>query len=180
MQSPANDPVIKFVESLGLLAERYGMPRIAGRMIGLLLTDGGEHTLDDFAERLRVSKASASTNARLLDLCDQVEVASMPTGGRFSQSLPESASRRREWLWPLLVWTLQVFGGMLEAGHVLGLAVSNLTVAEVVDLIASVIHLEATIQCLVRLFIKVCGIKLVAHRIAFGARRRDLHRHVNL
>lgn len=66
MQSSPTDPVNGFVERLGLLAERYGMPRTAGRMIGLLLIDGGEHTLDDFAERLRVSRASASTNTRLL------------------------------------------------------------------------------------------------------------------
>jgi DNA-binding transcriptional regulator GbsR (MarR family) len=78
VQPSPTDPINDFVERLGLLAERYGMPRIAGRMIGLLLIDGGEHTLDDFAERLRVSKASASTNARLLENIGILERVARP------------------------------------------------------------------------------------------------------
>ena len=43
------------------------MPRIAGRLLGFLLIHGGEHALDDLAAQLQVSKASISTNARLLE-----------------------------------------------------------------------------------------------------------------
>lgn len=56
-----------FIEKMGLLTERSGMPRIAGRMLAFLLLDGEAHTLDDLATQLQVSKASVSTNARLLE-----------------------------------------------------------------------------------------------------------------
>jgi len=56
-----------FIEEVGLTAERHGMPRIAGRLLGFLLLEGGPHSLDDLAERLQVSKASVSTNARTLE-----------------------------------------------------------------------------------------------------------------
>lgn len=56
-----------FIEQMGLTSERHGMPRIAGRLLGFLLLDGESHSLDDLAERLQVSKASVSTNARFLE-----------------------------------------------------------------------------------------------------------------
>ncbi len=67
-----------FVETLGLHYESAGMPRIAGRLIGLLLMDGGEHSLDALAALLQVSKASISTNARLLEQRGLVERVARP------------------------------------------------------------------------------------------------------
>ncbi|PTY37841.1 hypothetical protein BGP77_15320 [Saccharospirillum sp. MSK14-1] len=55
-----------FVELMGLISQADGEPRIGGRMFGLLLVEGRALTLNDFAERLEISKASASTNARRL------------------------------------------------------------------------------------------------------------------
>lgn len=55
-----------FVEGMGLAFERDGLPRIAGRLLGLLLLSPGPRSLDDLAGTLSVSKSSASTNARLL------------------------------------------------------------------------------------------------------------------
>ena len=43
------------------------MPRIAGRLVGFLMIHEGAYTLDDLAEALQASKASVSTNARLLE-----------------------------------------------------------------------------------------------------------------
>lgn len=51
----------------GLLAERYGLPRIAGEICGLLFMTDGPLSLDEIAESLKVSKASVSTNVRLLE-----------------------------------------------------------------------------------------------------------------
>ena len=51
----------------GLLAERYGLPRIAGEICGLLFMTDGPLSLDEIAGTLKVSKASASTNCRLLE-----------------------------------------------------------------------------------------------------------------
>lgn len=56
----------RFVEQMGLLSQEDGGPRIAGRIFGLLLIEGRPMTLQEIATRLRISKASASTNARLL------------------------------------------------------------------------------------------------------------------
>ena len=56
-----------FVERAGLLGERDGLPRIAGRILGLLLVSPEPLALDAIAERLEVSKASVSTDARRLE-----------------------------------------------------------------------------------------------------------------
>jgi predicted transcriptional regulator len=56
-----------FVERAGLLTEREGLPRIAGRIFGLLLLEPAELSLDEIAERLSVSRASVSTDARRLE-----------------------------------------------------------------------------------------------------------------
>ena len=51
----------------GLLAEQYGLPRIAGEICGLLFMTDGPLSLDEIAGALKVSKASVSTNVRLLE-----------------------------------------------------------------------------------------------------------------
>jgi DNA-binding transcriptional regulator GbsR (MarR family) len=56
-----------FIENMGLSLEADGLPRIAGRIFGLLLVSEGALSLDDLASELGVSKGSASTNARLLE-----------------------------------------------------------------------------------------------------------------
>jgi len=62
-----NDISKEFIERMGLLIEREaGFSRIAGRMLGFFLLDGTPRTLDELAEMLQISKASASTNARIL------------------------------------------------------------------------------------------------------------------
>src|SRR5437867_3493939 len=56
-----------FIERMGLTLESDGLPRIAGRIFGLLLVSDDARSLDDLAAELRVSKGSVSTNARLLE-----------------------------------------------------------------------------------------------------------------
>jgi DNA-binding transcriptional regulator GbsR (MarR family) len=56
----------RFIERSGLIAEREGFPRIAGRIFGLLLISPTEMSLDEIATRLSVSRASVSTDARRL------------------------------------------------------------------------------------------------------------------
>lgn len=60
------DPVENFIEQMGLITQADGAPRIAGRIFGLLVAEGRPFALNEMAERLKISKASASTNARLL------------------------------------------------------------------------------------------------------------------
>lgn len=58
--------VERFIEELGLISQESGDARIAGRLLGLLVTEGRELSLGQISERLAVSRASVSTNARLL------------------------------------------------------------------------------------------------------------------
>jgi DNA-binding transcriptional regulator GbsR (MarR family) len=57
----------EFIERLGRLAEGEGLPRTAGRMMALLMIDESPLGIDDVATRLKVSRASVSTNGRLLE-----------------------------------------------------------------------------------------------------------------
>ena len=49
-----------------MITQQDGGPRIAGRVFGLLVVEGRELNLNQISERLAVSRASVSTNARLL------------------------------------------------------------------------------------------------------------------
>jgi DNA-binding transcriptional regulator GbsR (MarR family) len=62
-----HDAAREFVERMGLHLEADGMPRSAGRIFGYMMLVEGPCSLDDLAEVLQVSKASVSTNARLLE-----------------------------------------------------------------------------------------------------------------
>ena len=73
-----HESVQSFVERMGLMMESEGLPRIAGRIFGFLLVHEGAYSLDELAERLQVSKASVSTNARLLEQFGLVERTSAP------------------------------------------------------------------------------------------------------
>ncbi|HSJ23473.1 MAG TPA: MarR family transcriptional regulator [Longimicrobiales bacterium] len=57
----------EFVERMGLHLEADGMPRSAGRIFGHMMLAAAPCSLDELAEALQVSKASVSTNARLLE-----------------------------------------------------------------------------------------------------------------
>jgi DNA-binding transcriptional regulator GbsR (MarR family) len=56
----------QFTDRMGLLFETQGQPRIAGRIFGHLLVSDDPRSLDQIAVALSVSKASVSTNARML------------------------------------------------------------------------------------------------------------------
>jgi len=61
-----DDAAARFIEQMGLIAQDHNLPRIAGRVLGLLVLEGRAFGLRELAERLQVSRASISTNARLL------------------------------------------------------------------------------------------------------------------
>jgi DNA-binding transcriptional regulator GbsR (MarR family) len=56
----------RFVESMGRYFEQFGISRIGGRILGLLMLAEEPLSLDDMATTLSVSRASISTNIRLL------------------------------------------------------------------------------------------------------------------
>ena len=79
-----------FVERMGLALESDGMTRIAGRIFGLLLVSEDALSLDELAAELGVSKASVSTNARLLEERGVLERISRPADRRdYYRVLPD-------------------------------------------------------------------------------------------
>lgn len=53
-----------FIEEMGRFYQQYGIARIGGRMLALLMIAPEPLTLDDISRLLQVSRASISTNAR--------------------------------------------------------------------------------------------------------------------
>ncbi len=78
MTNNANQTIEDFVERLGLVTQADGLPRIAGRIMGLMVIYGGPFSFADLAERLQISRASVSTNTRLLENLGIIERTTMP------------------------------------------------------------------------------------------------------
>jgi len=60
-----NQKTREFIEKMGLMFEHAGSTRTHGRMMALMLVTDKPLSLDEMAQRLQISKASLSTNARL-------------------------------------------------------------------------------------------------------------------
>lgn len=67
MEQKINDTINQFIEQMGMMAQSDGLPRIAGKILGLMLIDTGPFSFGEIAERLEVSRGSVSTNTRLLE-----------------------------------------------------------------------------------------------------------------
>lgn len=65
---PTFDSVrVDFIENTGLISQAEGLPRIAGRVFGMLIYDGKVVSFGELATRLQVSRASISTSIRILE-----------------------------------------------------------------------------------------------------------------
>lgn len=78
MNASVDKTISNFVERMGLIAQADGMPRIAGRILGMMIVHGGPFSFADLAERLQVSRASISTNTRLLESLGVIERTGVP------------------------------------------------------------------------------------------------------
>lgn len=68
-----------FIEDIGLYFEQMGLPRMAGRVLGvLLIADPPVQSLNDLCESLQASKSAISTTARLLLEMGLIERAPSP------------------------------------------------------------------------------------------------------
>src|SRR4051812_19217559 len=88
MRKTMDGRTVSFIERMGLILELEGLPRIAGRVFGLLLVSEGARSLDDIAAELRVSKGSVSTNTRLLEQRGMLERVCRPADRRDYYSVP--------------------------------------------------------------------------------------------
>lgn len=95
----------RFTDRVASLFEHDGLPPIAGRIFALLLLSEEARSLDQLSEDLGVSKASASTNARLLSQFGLIEPVRRPGSRRdfyrtvddlFERSMARRLDRWRE------------------------------------------------------------------------------------
>ena len=63
-----------FIEDISLYFEQMGLPRMAGRILGvLLISNPPKQSMNDLCEVLQASKSSISTNTRLLNEMGLIE-----------------------------------------------------------------------------------------------------------
>jgi DNA-binding transcriptional regulator GbsR (MarR family) len=86
----------KFVEGMGLLMEGYGLPRIGGRILALLMLTEKPLSLDDIASLLKVSRASVSTNIR------------MSEAGGLARRVSKPGDRRDYYIGSVDMWTTSI------------------------------------------------------------------------
>ncbi|HEY7502686.1 MAG TPA: hypothetical protein VH700_01210 [Gemmatimonadales bacterium] len=72
----------RFTDRVAALFEHDGLPPIAGRIFALLLLSEEARSLDQLSDELGVSKASASTNTRLLARFGLIEPLRRPGSRR--------------------------------------------------------------------------------------------------
>jgi DNA-binding transcriptional regulator GbsR (MarR family) len=80
----------KFIENLGIYFESFGVPRIGGRMLGLLLVTPEPLSAESISATLKVSRASVSTNLRMLLQVGWAERASFPGNRTTYYVFPEN------------------------------------------------------------------------------------------
>ena len=68
----------QFIENMGLQYEAYDVPRIGGRILGLLMANPNPMTSEEMSETLQVSRSSISTNLRTLLMTGLIEKVSIP------------------------------------------------------------------------------------------------------
>lgn len=56
-----------FIEKMGMIVQRENLPRIAGRVLGVLVFDAVPTSFGDLATGLEVSRGSVSASVRLLE-----------------------------------------------------------------------------------------------------------------
>lgn len=78
MVSPLEKAQGDFIEKVGLRAQADGLPRIAGRLMAFLVIHGGPFSLSELAASLQISRASVSTNGRVLANLGILEKVGVP------------------------------------------------------------------------------------------------------
>lgn len=89
-----SQPSRDFVDRMGIRFEADGLPRIAGQTFGLMLLSRVPRSLDSIAQTLQVSKASASSNARLLERVGLLVRTALPADRRDYYHVAEDMERQ--------------------------------------------------------------------------------------
>ena len=83
-------PLTRFIENLAQYFESFGIPRIGGRILGLLLVAPEPLSAEAISTILKVSRASVSTNVRFALQVGLVEKVSFPGDRITYYSFPET------------------------------------------------------------------------------------------
>jgi DNA-binding transcriptional regulator GbsR (MarR family) len=81
----------RFIESMGMYFESYGIPRIGGRILGLLMVAHEPLSAENISSILKVSRASISTNFRVLLTSGLAERVTFPGDRTTYFAFPEIA-----------------------------------------------------------------------------------------
>ncbi len=76
--NPVTDARSEFIEKIGLITQTEGLPRIAGRVLAVLLYDGERLSFGQLAEELQVSRGSISSSVRLLEIQQLIKRVANP------------------------------------------------------------------------------------------------------
>ena len=68
----------QFIENMGLHFEDYGVPRIGGKILGMLIVSQRPVSSEEMAEVLQASRSSISTNLRTLLMTGLADKVSLP------------------------------------------------------------------------------------------------------
>ncbi len=103
----------QFAEEMGRVYENFGLPRMAGRILGwLLICDPPRQSSADLCAALGASKGSISTATRLLESYALVRRIAVPGArGDFFEITPDAFNRAHDQL-----GTLRLFRKLMEQG----------------------------------------------------------------
>lgn len=73
-----SETLSQFIENMGLHFEEYGVPRIGGKILGLMLVSSRPVTPEEMSDILQVSRSSISTNLRTLQMTGLADRVSLP------------------------------------------------------------------------------------------------------
>ena len=74
-----SDEKLEYIEEVGLMLDAFGLPRMAGRVLGVLLVaDPPEQTAEDLATVLQASRGSISSSTRMLEHMGIIDRVSKP------------------------------------------------------------------------------------------------------
>jgi DNA-binding transcriptional regulator GbsR (MarR family) len=76
--SAATHARTEFIEKVGVIAQTEGLPRIAGRVLAMLLYDGERVSFGELAKALQVSRGSVSSSVRLLETQQLIKRVAKP------------------------------------------------------------------------------------------------------
>lgn len=68
----------EFIERVGLIAQAEALPKIAGRVMGMMIFDGKDYSFSEIAEELDISRGSVSSSVSLLTAMGVIERTSKP------------------------------------------------------------------------------------------------------